>query len=159
MINVTHLAHAYRQAPWRIQRQWTGTFLVSLLALAMISALYLDVTSQASIVGREIQSLQADIIATNRENATLQTRLAELSSARAVDARARELGFRPAEAGEIHYLIVPGFTRPGGVSLAETRPQAVGAPGVPPEYTQSLLEWVSDYLRSPANGIAGGILP
>jgi cell division protein FtsB len=158
MINVNHLVHAYRQAPWRVQRQWTGTFLVSLLTLTMIAALYLDVTAQAAIVGREIQSLQAQIIETNRKNADLQTRLAETSSTRAMDARARELGFRPVEAGEIHYLIVPGYTRRSGVSLAETRPQ-VGAPGVPPEYTQSLLEWISDYLRSPIHGIAGEVLP
>ena len=60
MMNATHLTHAYRQAPWRIQRQWAGAFLLGVLALAMISALYLDVTSQAAIIGREIQTLQYD---------------------------------------------------------------------------------------------------
>ena len=103
MINVNHLVHAYRQAPWRVHRQWTGTFLISLFALAMISALYLDVTSKAAIVGREIQSLQADTMETNRANADLQTQLAQLLSTSVVDAKAHNLGFRPAEAGEIHY--------------------------------------------------------
>jgi hypothetical protein len=158
MINVTHHTHAYRQAPWRIQRQWSGAFLLGLLALAMIAALYLDVTAQTAVVGREIQGLQSKIISTHQVNANLQTRLAELLSTTSMEARSRGLGFRPAEPGEIHYLVVPGYARPTGVSLAATRTQ-VSEPGVPPEYTQSLLEWVSEYLRSPANGIAGGLLP
>lgn len=154
MINTTHLVHAYRQAPWRTQRQWTGAFLLGLLALSMVAALYLDVASQTSFVGREIQSLQLQITSTHHVNADLQTRLAKLLSTNNMEARARDLGFRPAEPGEIHYLVVPGYTRPAGVRLAVARTQ-VSAPGVPPEYTQSLLEWVSEYLRSPANGIAG----
>lgn len=159
MINITHLTHAYRQAPWRIQRQWMGAFLLGLLALAMVSALYLDVTAQTAITGREIQNLKLEITSMNSANADLQTELAEQLSTDAMEARAFALGFRPAMAGEIHYLIVPGFTRPNGVSLAADRPQASG-PGIPPEYTQSLLEWVAEFLSDPNTGIAGmGAMP
>jgi cell division protein FtsB len=158
MINVTHLTHAYRQAPWRVQRQWAGAFLLGVLALAMISALYLDVTAQTAIIGREIQTLQSETAEMQHENADLQTRLAALLSTDTMEARARALGFRPAEAGEIHYLVVPGYARPTGVSLAVARPQT-SASSTPLEYTQSLLEWVSEYLQSPASGIAGGVLP
>jgi hypothetical protein len=158
MMNVTHLTHAYRQAPWRVQRQWAGAFLLGVLALAMISALYLDVTAQAAIIGREIQTLQHDTSEIQRENADLQTRLASLLSTDTMEARAYAMGFRPAQAGEIQYLVVPGYVRSTGVSLAVTRPQT-SAPSIPPEYTQSLLDWISDYLQSPASGIAGGVLP
>jgi hypothetical protein len=158
MINVTHLTHAYRQAPWRVQRQWTGAFLLGVLALAMISALYLDVTSQTAILGREIQTLQYDTSETERENADMQTRLATLLSTRTMETRALAMGFRPAEAGEIQYLVVPGYVRSTGVNLAVTR-QPTSAPSTPPEYTQSLLDWISDYLQSPASGIAGEVLP
>lgn len=158
MINVTHLTHAYRQAPWRVQRQWAGAFLLGVLALAMISALYLDVTSQTAILGREIQTLQTDTAELQHGNADLQTRLATLLSTKNMEARALALGYRPAEAGEIHYLVVPGYVRSNGVSLAVSQPQT-GTPSTPPEYTQSLLEWVSEYLQSPASGIAGGVLP
>lgn len=158
MINVTHFTHAYRQAPWRVQRQWAGAFLLGALALAMISALYLDVTAQAAIVGREIQTLQVETTGIQHDNADLQTRLAELLSTDNMEARALAMGFRPAEAGEIHYLIVPGYVRSKGVSLAVTEPTAP-APTTPPEYTQSLLEWLSEYLQPPASGLAGGVLP
>lgn len=158
MINVTHLTHAYRQAPWRVQRQWAGAFLLGVLALAMISALYLDVTAQAAILGREIQSLRAHTTETEHANADLQTRLAALSSAESMEQRALALGFRPAKAGEMHYLVVPGYSRPTGVSLANTNP-TVSVPSTPPEYTQSLLEWVAEYLQPSASGVAGGVLP
>jgi hypothetical protein len=158
MINVTHLKHAYRQAPWRVQRQWAGAFLLGVLALAMISALYLDVTAQAAILGREIQYLRADTTEIEHANADLQTRLATLSSAESMEQRALALGFRPAKAGEMHYLVVPGYSRPTGVSLASTNP-IVSVPSTPPEYTQSLLEWVAEYLQPPASGLAGGIVP
>ena len=49
--NVNHYIHAYKIAPWRVQRQWIGNALLAVVALAMVSTLYLDVTSQAAIAG------------------------------------------------------------------------------------------------------------
>ncbi len=158
MIHITHLTHAYRQAPWRVQRQWAGAFMLGVIVLALVCGLYLDVTSQAAIVGREIQDLQLRTIETQHKNADLQTQLATLLSTESMRARALTLGFRSAEAGEIHYLVVPGYVRASGVSLAAST-SPVTTPSTPPEYTQSLLEWISEYLGSPASGIAGGILP
>ncbi len=157
MINVTHLVHAYRQAPWRVQRQWAGAFLLGVLAFAMVSALYLDVTSRAAIVGREIEDLRIRTAAAERTNADLETKLATLLSTANMDKRARELGFRQAEVGEIHYLVVPGYVPPAPISLAATQPQVMSAPTIPPEYTQSLLDWLMDYMRNPATGLAGGL--
>lgn len=158
MINVFRLTHAYRQAPWRVQRQWMGAFLVGALVLAMISALYLDVTAQAAILGREIQSLQTETIKIQHDNADLQTRLAMLLSKSAMEARARALGYRPAEQGEIHYVIVPGYYQAVGVNLG-TIDAPINAATTPPEYTQSLLDWIADYLQTPAAGVAANMLP
>lgn len=159
MINTTHLRHAYRQAPWRVQRQWAGVFLLGLLAFAMISALYLDVTANAAIAGREVQRLRMEITTTQRMNADLETQLATLLSTSRMEARARELGYRPAEAGEIHYLVVPGYARVSGVSLASTQPVTMLQSTISPEYTQSLLDWLTDLLSDPEQGLAGGLLP
>ena len=54
---VTNLFDTYRMAPWRIQRQWIVNFLLAVVSLAMVAALYLDVTARADIAGREIQNL------------------------------------------------------------------------------------------------------
>lgn len=158
MIHVTRLTHAYRQAPWRIQRQWAGAFLLGMLMLAMISALYLDVTAQAAILGREIQYLRADTSKVEHANADMQTRLASLLSANNMEQRALALGFRPAKVGEMHYLVVPGYAPATSVNLGNTTPPP-NRPVVPSAYSQSLLEWVAEYLNPPATGIAGGVLP
>ncbi len=71
-LRVGYLVHAYRQAPWRIQRQWMGAFLLGVLGIAMVSSLYLDVTAQAAIAGREIQGLTIDIVSIQQGNADLQ---------------------------------------------------------------------------------------
>lgn len=132
--------------------------MLAVIVLAMVCGLYLDVTSQAAILGREIQYLQLRTIETQHQNADLQTRLASLLSTKSMRARALALGFRPAEAGEVHYLVVPGYVQSTGVNLAvSTSP--VTTPSTPPAYTQSLLEWISEYLGSPASGIAGRVLP
>lgn len=159
MINVTHFKHAYRQAPWRMQRQWAGIFLLGVLIFAMISALYLDVTSNAAIDGREIQQLRLDITATQRMNADLETELAVQLSTSNMEARARAMGFRPADMGEIQYLVVPGYVHFTGVNLAAAQTQMPAQYTVPPEYTQSLLDWLSAFLNSPSSGVAAGVLP
>lgn len=147
--NVAHFVHAYRQAPWRVQRQWTGVFLLALLAVAMVSALYLEVNARAALVGREIQSLEFEIASIERANADMTTQLAVLQSKAVMEERARALGFRLAEPGEIHYLIVPGYSAPQAVQLAATQPP-LSAPSIPPEYTQSLLEWLAERMRAPS---------
>ncbi len=152
--NIPRFAHAYQQAPWRVQRQWVGAFLLAVLALAMVAALYLDVTARAAITGREIQDLQLQIASIQRTNADLQTRLATSLSTSNMASRAFTLGFRPAEAGEIHYLIVPGFYRPSAVMLVSSAPQSV-TQTLPPEYSESLFDWFADLLGQPATGLAG----
>ena len=160
MIQATHLRHAYRQAPWRIQRQWAGVFLLGLLVLAMVSALYLDVTANAAIAGREIQQLRFEITDTQRLNSDLETRLAILLSTRNMEVRARALGFRPSEAGEIHYLLVPGYVLVSGVRLENIAPPPAATATIPREYTQSLLDWFTELLSRPVGELAGGgILP
>lgn len=156
MIQATHLRHAYRQAPWRIQRQWAGLFLLFLLVLAMVSALYLDVTANAGIAGREIQQLRFEITETQRMNSDMETRLAVLLSTRNMEVRARALGYRPSEAGEIHYLLVPGYMQTAGVRLEKIAPPQAAAPGLPTKYTESLLDWLAAFLSSPAGELAGG---
>jgi len=78
---VNHLIHAYKVAPWRVQRQWIGNVLLGVIALALVASLYLDVTAKAAIAGREIQDLNAAILTSRQVSADLQTELAALTSA------------------------------------------------------------------------------
>src|SRR5512133_227475 len=155
-IRVGTLVHAYRQAPWRIQRQWMGTFLLVVLGVAMVSSLYLDVTAQAAISGREIQSLTTDIIVVQQTNADLQTQLAELTSHDAMQKRAEDLGYEPIDPTQLEYVVVPGYAASQPKILAVAPALRPSAPSIPPEYTQSLIEWLQDALRpTPGLSLAG----
>ncbi|HQV62446.1 MAG TPA: hypothetical protein PKV19_00490 [Anaerolineales bacterium] len=150
--NVNHLVHAYKVSPWRVQRQWIGTALLAVVALAMVATLYLDVTSQAAIAGREIQDLTALITEGQQVSADLQTQLASLTSASVMEERALELGFRPMASIEAEYLVVPGYFQPEPEILSSIPRPQLSALTIPPEYNESLLDWVDERIASSARG-------
>jgi hypothetical protein len=146
--NVNHLIHAYRVAPWRVQRQWIGNSLLGVLVLAMVAALYLNVTSRTAIAGREIQDLTDAIAASQQMSSDLQTQLATLTSASSLEERARAMGFHPVEPEELEYLVVPGYAPPQPLDLSTTSLPQLSALTIPPEYNQSLLDWLDERISS-----------
>jgi cell division protein FtsL len=146
----TQIIHAYRQAPWRVQRQWIGVFLLALICAAMVAALYLDVTARTAVAGREIQELRIQITTAQRENADLETQLADLTSTEVMKQRAVALGYRPVQPGELDYVAVPGFLKPEPDILLAAEDATPRLDALPAEYTQSLLEWFDDEIRSGA---------
>ncbi|MGB7873625.1 MAG: hypothetical protein WBL25_04520 [Anaerolineales bacterium] len=153
MDTINRFNHAYSQAPWRVQRQWVSVFLLIVLGFGMIATLYLMVTSQAAIVGREIQDLRLEIIQTEHTNADLKTELARLTAMNEVERQAYALGFRPVKPEEVEYLYVPGYVAPQGAMLAAAPELQPSEPNVPPEYTQSLLDWLDESLQTPGKGL------
>jgi len=151
--NVNQLAHAYKVAPWRVQRQWIGSTLLAVVALAMIATLYLDVTSQAAIAGREIQDLTIEITTSQQASADLQTELARLTSSRVMQRRALELGFRPMEQFEVEYLVVPGYVTPEPEILSSASLPQLSTLSILPEYNESLLDWVDEKIAASSRGL------
>ena len=143
----TQIIHAYRQAPWRVQRQWVGAFLLFVVGAAMIAALYLDVTARAALAGREIQQLRIEVAAVQRENADLETQLADLTSTSVMQRRAIELGYRSVRPGELDYVAVPGFVKPEPDILLAAEDTTPHIQTRPVEYTQSLLEWFNERIK------------
>jgi hypothetical protein len=146
MGTVGRLVHAYRITPWRLQRQWIGNLLLAVVALTMVAALYLDVTAQAAIAGREIQDLTAALRSGRYLIADLQTELAASTSAVAMEQRAQALGFIPMRREEADYLAVPGYQEPQPDVLAASSQPQFSAPTISPAYTQSLLDWFEQRL-------------
>lgn len=146
-MQAAQIIHAHKQAPWRVQRQWIGAFLLAVIGMAMIAALYLDVTARTAVTGREIQELRTEITTTQRTNADLETRLANMTSTVEMQRRALALGYRPVQPGELDYVAVPGFTvpEPEILLVAEDAPPHVQS--LPAEFSQSLLEWFDERIR------------
>ena len=146
-IQATRIIHAYRQAPWRVQRQYVGAFLLAIIIVALISALYLDVTARAALAGREIQELRVEITSLQRMNADLETELASLTSSNMMQRRALELEYRPVKPGELDYVFVSGYTAPEPDILLAAVDIAHPATHLPEEYTESLIEWLDERVR------------
>jgi cell division protein FtsL len=143
----TQIIHAYRQAPWRVQRQWVGVFLLFVIGAAMVAALYLDVTARAAIAGREIQETRFEITTVQRSNADLETQLAKLTSTEEMENRATALGYRPIQPGELDYVAVPGFAPPEPTILKEAQDVTEPDQTLPPDYSQSLIEWFDQRMQ------------
>ncbi len=140
---------AYQQAPWRIQVQWIGLFLLILLLVASISGVYLSVSANAATAGRQIQFLQAQMDSDSLEIANLNSQLASLTSSAQMDKRAADLGFLAVDAESQTYVMVPGYTARDTAEIAPQLDQVmIQPPLIQPGYTQSLWEWIMQMITT-----------
>jgi cell division protein FtsB len=136
------LLQAYRQAPWRVQLQWLGFFLLGVVLIAAVAGVYLNLSARASAAGRAIQSLENQAEDLQREINDLSTRLAYLSSAEQMKARLSETEMVILDPVQAMYIEVPGYQSHNKVVLAPP-PEAgsVSTPILQSEYTDSLWDW------------------
>ncbi len=156
MNNVTHIVQKVRQAPWRVQRQWIGLFLLGLVLIAMVAGIYLNVTVRATLAGRESISLQAMITTNQRVNADLETQLAGLISVESMQKRADGMGFLPANPTDITFVSVPGYAPQSAIDLSTSNSNRSAAPIILPEYTES---WIDFFLNQQSTSSSTGGQP
>lgn len=144
---VERLARIYREAPQHKQRLWVALFLMAVVSVALVSALYLNLTASAAIAGRQIQYMELQIETQQRINADLQVQLATQLSAETMQRRAIALGFRPVDRTTLEYVVVPGYVGQQRLRLTSGQPTPA-APGIPPEFNQSLLDWLDTQIRA-----------
>jgi hypothetical protein len=156
MNNVTNLVKKYRQAPWRVQRQWLGLILLGVAMAALVAGIYLNVTARGTLAGRQVLMLESQITDHKLANADLEVALAEASSTKNMEQHAEALGFHPATTDEITYVVVPGYAPQAEINLSTANPQPVVS-NMKPEYTQTLFEWFA--LKIEAAGISTGGQP
>jgi cell division protein FtsL len=151
MNNVTQIVQKVRQAPWRVQRQWIGLFLLGLVLIAMVAGIYLNVTVRATLAGRETISLQARITTTQRVNADLETQLAGLISVASMQKRAEGMGFQPANPTDITFVAVPGYAAQTAIDLSMPNANQQTVPIILPEYTESWIDYFINQQTSSSN--------
>ncbi len=142
---------AYRQAPWRAQMQWIVLFLLGLVLVAIVAAVYLSVSANSAETGREIQSMQSDSSDIENQIADLTTKLAMLTSAAQMQKRAKDMGFVPVDPSKETYLVIPGYAGRQTANMAPPPgPSMVPTTLIRPSYTQSLWEWIfQGFLTNP----------
>jgi cell division protein FtsL len=137
---------AYATTPWRRQVQVIGLFSAFVVVVALVASAYLWVSSLAATYGRQVQEIQstAQVVEDNIED--LNSALGELTTTERMQQLAEEQGYTPMTPWELEYLVVSGFPEeqplviaPGNRSL-----QVEGTQELPPEFTQSLIDWVRE---------------
>ncbi len=142
---------AYRQTPWRVQLQWIVFFLLGLVLVAIVAAVYLSVSARSAETGRDIQSMQSDSSDVENQIADLNTKLAMLTSAALMQQRAKDMGFVPVDPAKETFLVIPGYAgRPTANLAPPPGPSLVPSTLIRPSYTQSLWEWLfQGFLTNP----------
>ena len=138
------LRQIFRQAPWRSQTQATSLVLAVVVLVAVIGALYLAQASATAATGRRLQALEAQRQALEQQNAQLRAEIASLRSVPRLMGDAERLGYRPATAHDVEYLLVqdvPPLPPP-------TPTPPLTAEQVVPRYSETLEGWLSEQLAS-----------
>jgi hypothetical protein len=155
------LIQAYKQAPWRVQVQWIGLFLLGLVLIASVAGVYLSISAQAATSGRKIQSLGNRINDVNNEIAVLTTRYAVAQSTEKMRTRAEDLGFVLIDPQTAVYLEVPGYDPDASLVLAPPRTNIISErPIVQSTYRLSLWDWFTEHIwQITDNTNEEGLLP
>lgn len=147
------ILQAYKQAPWRIQIQWIGLFLLGLVLIASLTGIYLSISAQAAASGRRIQSLERQISNINNEIAHLTANLAAERSIENMKNRAEDMGFIPLNPHEAVYLEIPGYDPHADLVLAPPRINIMSeTPRVLSTYQISLWEWLVQNIWQTSRG-------
>jgi hypothetical protein len=136
-----------RESGLRFQRQWVISFVAVVAMLALLAALYLNVTASASIAGRQIQNIEVDIVTNEQVNADLETNIATLMSNAVLEKRAQAMGFEPVDRTKLEYMVVPGYFPPQPVSMVSSvAPADILANS--PEFNETLIDWISKQVET-----------
>jgi hypothetical protein len=151
------ILQAYKQAPWRVQLQWIGLFLLALVLVATVTGLYLSISAKAAAAGRSVQWLESDIEDITDEIYDLTTKLAKAQSTEKMMARAEELGFHLLDPEAAIYIEVPGFDPDAEVVLAPSRTNVIiDTPIVQDSYKSSLWDWFVTNIWQVSDSAGGG---
>ncbi len=132
-------AEALKKLPWLTEAQAALGWGIILILIALLGAIYLSQTSRIAIVGRRVQLLQEDLDNLKRQNAEIETDIAAAQSLERLEVEARQLGFVPAQADNIEYLVVPGYPADAAAKENGSGPPPDTPPRNPPHSMSEAL--------------------
>ncbi len=101
-----------RQLPWQLDSKAALGFLLLLVTFSLVGWLYLTQASAVTTTSYRIDELRLELEAINNQNVALTLEIAELEALPRIEARARELGFRPTN--DVRYLSVDNYPLQAG---------------------------------------------
>ncbi len=122
---------------------------IALVLIALLGTIYLRQTSQIATLGREVQLLQINLDNVRRENGEIERKIAEGQSLERLQAEAARMGFVPAGADDIDYIIVENYPETAVIS----EPVATITPVEQPANMTEAIVWT---IQSSVTGLARG---
>jgi hypothetical protein len=154
---IDRLKQAYQQAPWRIQLQSIGFYLLPVIAIALITVIYLNISAQAATAGLHVRDMRIEEETVQRSVANQRTRLAWLTSYTTMHQRAQSLGYTLIDPKNTTFLVVPGYTGRGLVLMAPPPGEGISRALSDPRYQESLWEWFSYTFMITNSQTSGGV--
>ena len=143
------LTQAYKQTPRRKQIQKLGLYVLPVITLGTVFALYLIFSAQAAASGLEIQTYLDKQEELERTVANENTQLAWLVSHTNMSKRAEKLGYSQISEENIAYMILPSY--PGrGIEITSPAPGSdnLGDIMLNSAYQESLWDFLQSFFLS-----------
>ena len=152
-----YLKQAYKQAPWRIQLQSIGFYLLPVIAIALITVIYLNISAQAATAGLHIRKMRINEETVQRSIANQRTQLAWLTSYVTMHQRAQSMDYTLIDPNNSTFLIVPGYTGRGIVLMAPPPGENMSIALSDSRYQESLWDWLSVTFIDTGSQTSGGV--
>jgi len=101
--------HTLVRSGWSPQNQVAALVVLGLIVALIFGGAYLSQVATFATTNREIEDLIAQRDRLERENEDLRANIASLQTVPRLLERAEALGFRPATAADIEYLVIEGY--------------------------------------------------
>lgn len=143
------LQHTLARSGWRPRNQATMLAGMGVLLALVLGSLYLSQVVSFAVTNREIEELIAERDRLERANEQLRVEIAAFQTVPRLLSRAQELGFEPASAADIEYLVIDGYNpnrEPSVVPLSDQADYTLA-----PTYDETFSGWVQqqwDALRA-----------
>ncbi|MCU0475611.1 MAG: hypothetical protein MUC99_05810 [Anaerolineae bacterium] len=133
---------AIRRTGWRPERQAVTLGLLGVFLALVMGGLYLSQVATEASRGREMRDLIAQRDELERFNEALRVEIAELQSLGRLQARARELGFVPADQDDQIFVVVEGYSANRTRTVAPLQSTEDDLP----QYSESFSGWLQQQL-------------
>jgi hypothetical protein len=101
--------HALDRSAWRPERQVAWLIILGIVITLIFAGVYLSQIANYATTNRQIEALIQQRDRLERENEALRADIAQLQTVPLLLQRAEVLGFHPATASDIEYLIINGY--------------------------------------------------
>jgi cell division protein FtsL len=152
----SRLVQAFKQAPWRLEIQSIGLFLLALITVLLVASIYLSISGRAAAAGLRAYQMNLERQDLERQISDQKAQIAVLTSSSIMEERAAGMGFERIDPADVIYVPIDGY--PGKQSVVLAPPPGItqsGGPVIKSIYRQSLWDWLFSGITRLSDSVNG----